>query len=777
MTDYRHEDRYIFENIQRAVQLHEKYISVSCQNVGIQHDYGWEAAPAKLNITQDTHEQIELLSSNVNTANTPRYPERSESHSFVTITPLSLIPSDTGSRTEGSTDDAIQHVSHSLSDLDIRTTSRPTSPKSLTPQATNTLSSNPLSFAIADLYSIPQPRPMINAGRTYCLHAYDLERITLPPSISWNLQLCEDGIYRVYSSLSTVDEESSSDTDPNPLFEVPTIKEFYQDLEFLMSMVSDGPTKTFCFRRLKYLDSLFSMYCLLNEASEINEQKQVPHRDFYNVRKVDTHIHHSSCMNQKHLLRFIKSKLKKCPKDIVIYRDNKYLTLEQVFESLNLTAYDLSIDTLDMHAHKDSFHRFDKFNTKYNPIGESRLREIFLKTDNLIQGRYLSELSKEVISDLEASRYQMAEYRISIYGKSIDEWDKLAAWIYDNQIFSDSIRWMIQLPRLYNVYKEGKVLSSFEDIIVNVFKPLFEVTLDPSSHPKLYVMLQRVVGFDSVDDESKPEKRIHKKFPYPKYWTTSLNPPYSYYLYYLYSNLASLNQLRHARHMNTFSIRPHSGEAGDVEHLAAAFLLSSGISHGIVLRKAPTLQYLYYLCQLGIAMSPLSNNALFLNYERNPFPHYFRVGMNVSLSTDDPLQFHYTKEPLIEEYSVAAQIWKLSSADMCEICRNSVLQSGFEAGFKKQWLGEKFDKENDIKKTNVPGIRVKFRETTLQREKVWIYTFGKAIGDGDSLSYTFNMPRISRMLASATSTVSPPLLNAEINHEDIDDEEHAHMME
>ena len=65
-----------------------------------------------------------------------------------------------------------------------------------------------------------------------------------------------------------------------------------------------------------------------------------------------------------------------------------------MFQSLHLTAYDLSIDTLDMHAHQDSFHRFDKFNLKYNPIGESRLREIFLKTDNLIHGRYLAELTK-----------------------------------------------------------------------------------------------------------------------------------------------------------------------------------------------------------------------------------------------------------------------------------------------------------------------------------------------------------------------------------------------
>ena len=59
-------------------------------------------------------------------------------------------------------------------------------------------------------------------------------------------------------------------------------------------------------------------------------------------------------------------------------------------------------------------------------------------------------------------------------------------------------------------------------------------------------------------------------------------------------------------------------------------------------------------------MSPLSNNSLFLNYPRSPFPDYLARGLNVSLSTDDPLQFHFTKEPLMEEYSIAAQIWKLS---------------------------------------------------------------------------------------------------------------------
>ena len=114
-------------------------------------------------------------------------------------------------------------------------------------------------------------------------------------------------------------------------------------------------------------------------------------------------------MNQKHLLRFIKKKLKTEGDNVVIFRDGKYLTLAQVFESLKLTAYDLSVDTLDVHADNTTMHRFDRFNLKYNPIGESRLREIFMKTDNLIKGRYLAEITHELMDDL-------AEYVLVLYG-------------------------------------------------------------------------------------------------------------------------------------------------------------------------------------------------------------------------------------------------------------------------------------------------------------------------------------------------------------------------
>jgi AMP deaminase len=413
--------------------------------------------------------------------------------------------------------------------------------------------------------------------------------------------------------------------------------------------------------------------------------------------------------------------MKKYPDEIVLYRDGKHLTLAEVFESINLTAYDLSIDTLDMHAHKDSFHRFDKFNLKYNPIGESRLRTIFLKSDNFIKGRYLAEITKEVIADLESSKYQMVEWRISIYGRSLDEWDKLAAWVIDNKLFSHNVRWLIQIPRLYDVYKASGMMSSFEQIIKNVFQPLFEVTKDPSSHPKLHVFLQRVIGFDSVDDESKVERRLFKKFPVPKVWDSKQNPPYTYWIYYLFANLTSLNHMRKLQGFNTFVLRPHCGEAGDSEHLAVAALCCHSISHGLLLRKVPLLQYIFYLEQIGIAMSPLSNNALFLAYERNPFYQYFKRGLNVSLSTDDPLQFAFTKEPLIEEYAVAAQIYKLSSVDMCELAKNSVKQSGYEASVKQQWLGHNFHlpgaRGNAMVKTNVPDRREEFRHHTLLEER------------------------------------------------------------
>lgn len=167
--------------------------------------------------------------------------------------------------------------------------------------------------------------------------------LPLPQESEFAFRLDENGVYQVF-------ENEAADKANTPVVGVPTIKDFYLDLEQILSTSSDGPSKSFAFRRLQYLEGKFNLYTLLNEYQETADTKRVPHRDFYNVRKVDTHVHHSACMNQKHLLRFIKSKMKKSQHEYVLFRDGKNLTLDEVFKSINLTAYDLSIDTLDMHV-------------------------------------------------------------------------------------------------------------------------------------------------------------------------------------------------------------------------------------------------------------------------------------------------------------------------------------------------------------------------------------------------------------------------------------------
>lgn len=57
-------------------------------------------------------------------------------------------------------------------------------------------------------------------------------------------------------------------------------------------------------------------------------------------------------------------------------------------------------------------------------------------------------LFQEVAADLEESKYQNAELRLSVYGKSADEWEKLAKWAHNFQVYSDNIRWLVQMPRL-----------------------------------------------------------------------------------------------------------------------------------------------------------------------------------------------------------------------------------------------------------------------------------------------------------------------------------------
>ncbi|KAE8293150.1 AMP deaminase 1 [Larimichthys crocea] len=506
----------------------------------------------------------------------------------------------------------------------------------------------------------------------------------LPKDLGYVARM-KDGLIYVYNDAAAADKHQPKD------LPCPDYNTFIDDMNFLIALIAQGPTKTYCHRRLKFLMSKFNVHEMLNEMEEMKELKMNPHRDFYNCRKVDTHIHAAACMNQKHLLRFIKKSYRVDADRVVHNLKGREVTMKELFESLHLHPYDLTVDSLDVHAGRQTFQRFDKFNAKYNPVGASELRDLYLKTENHISGEYFATIIKEVASDLEDAKYQ---------------------------VFSPNLKWMIQVPRIYDIFRGRNFVPHFGKMLENIFLPVFQATIDPQSNPDLSIFLKHVTGFDSVDDESKHSGHMFStKSPKPEEWDIVKNPSYTYYIYYMYANIAVLNQLRRQRGMNTFTFRPHCGEAGAVTHLLASFMTADNISHGLNLKKSPVLQYLYFLTQIPIAMSPLSNNSLFLEYAKNPLLEFHKKGLVVSLSTDDPMQFHYTKEPLMEEYAIAAQVFKLSTCDMCEISRSSVLQSALSHEEKCHFLGQDYLKEgpegNDIRKTNVAQIRMAYRFETL----------------------------------------------------------------
>ena len=525
----------------------------------------------------------------------------------------------------------------------------------------------------------------------------------------------QDGVYRV------VDGEKGTDLVP-----IQSVSQFHADLDQLWAFAKQTVVKDRCFKRLSILEQWNELHSVLNRNLEEESTMDEP-TDFFDVSKVDTHIHLDASYTAQHLLQFMKRKLELCSEDVVEEdKDGQPVTLGSVFKELGLSKKCLTVDKMNVsNAHK-MYHRFDNFNNAYNPFGQERLRTIFMSTSNLQKGKYFAEIISEVFEKSKKSGVKM-EPRITLFGRYQHEWNDLAEWTAFHGFLRDDVRWVVQVPRIYQLWKQTGDLESFQDMIDNTFRPLFEATLHPETNPVLTRFLEHVVAFDSVDDESKFDvlRVPNESFLPPSDWKDNSPPPYSYYMYYTYANLYTLNVLREIRGMSTFSLRPHAGESGPTHHLATAFLLARSVNHGINLMSSPTLQYLYYLSQIGLAMSPISNNNLFLPLADNPFETFFKRGLLVTLSTDDPMQFHSTSQPLMEEYTVAKQFWKLTSTDMCELARNSVLQSGFPFYDKRRMLGPTYylpgPEGNTVSRTNISNIRISFRHEVLQHELKFVW--------------------------------------------------------
>lgn len=511
---------------------------------------------------------------------------------------------------------------------------------------------------------------------------------------------------------------------------LPTIDEFGHDIDYIRRICDSIEVKEFAQRRLELLEHKFMLHLALNHANEAGttENQASTNRDIYQAVKVDTHIHMAAGMTPRQVLQFLKKKMVSNPNDIVSKKGDNIQTLASALKSSGITEA-LTVDQLNVQADYTLFERFDNFNNKYNPMANPDLRTLLLKTENYMNGRYFAELIHMCFDSYKSDKATYAENRLSIYGINLNEWSKLAGWFDTHGMASKHNKWIIQIPRVYRVFRSNNVIGSFHQFLFNIFKPLWEASLHPAKYPSIHNFLKHVSGFDSVDNEATIDRPFRPVLPTE--WTSADNPPYNYYLYYFFANIRTLNEFRARRGFSTFDFRPHCGESGADDHLHGAFLTADGICHGINLKNDPSIQYLYYLTQIGLHVSPLSNNALFVRFINNPFPVLFRRGLSVSLSTDDPLIFHQTEEPLIEEYSVAARVWGLSPNDLCEIARYSVLHSGFDDDFKRASIGDRWYMSsslgNDPHRTHLSDIRVAYRFETYHTEVAFLES---VVGEG-----------------------------------------------
>ena len=100
--------------------------------------------------------------------------------------------------------------------------------------------------------------------------------------------------------------------------------------------------------------------------------------------KIDNHIHLAAAASAKQFVSFVGEKLEKEGDTVVT---GKGQTLSEVFQMHGLSADHMTIDAFNVLADYSVYQRFDNFNSKYSPFSLAEVRKIFLKVNNVIEGR------------------------------------------------------------------------------------------------------------------------------------------------------------------------------------------------------------------------------------------------------------------------------------------------------------------------------------------------------------------------------------------------------
>lgn len=309
--------------------------------------------------------------------------------------------------------------------------------------------------------------------------------------------------------------------------DVPTFIEFKRNFEQCLRIIQDRNLSIFSEKRLQYLLNKFPVFQYLKSKEEMRQSKNVPHKDFYNCRKIDLNLLLSGCFSQWQLTEFIWSKLEKEPNKIIYQTSNgRHITLIQLFkvdfEEANIFSSGLKIiDDSFLEWYKVIYlakHHLINSESETNIDSRDKqfrhylIAKTFLEFDNYINGEYLAELlQKFLIKPLETSKYQLCQLSVDFQSyfhdgnSDVDNWWMVFAnWLNHYGLYSNSIRWNVRISRIYpELYHTGKI-KNFQDFLDLIFKPLFNAKsyLHKSLGPVLSRFLSRVASFDLCIQDS-----------------------------------------------------------------------------------------------------------------------------------------------------------------------------------------------------------------------------------------------------------------------------------
>ena len=497
---------------------------------------------------------------------------------------------------------------------------------------------------------------------------------------------------------------------------------FAEKIDIFWKVCTKRENTNKCTRRLVDYYKEFKKYKENNYVLE-NQELAESDIDFYDLKKIDNHIHLSALMTSNELKKYmIKEQLSRKKQNITVFKMNTM------------------IDNKNIHFNNSCRDRFDfnDFNNKYfigkkgNKDSFKNLRQCFLKTNyGKNKLKYINTSNKKlnlhnlgsfncnkshyatitkIVSNIRNNQNTHLDLRISLYGKGEKELNNLASWFVKNNLQKiNNIDWYIQIPRIPHILLKEQLLNSTDkfSVLINWYNNIFDPIKKAykSRDNKLLTFLNKVKGFDSVDNEAEYETKYYRdigtKINNKKIKikiNNKRNPfTYSMYLYFLWYYIGDLNKnIKNTREI--FSLRPHCGELGPEHHLLTAYLLTDSICHGINLidtnsskitnplkvletNKNNTLLYLYCREKLGCAIAPISNNYLTRGYKCLHLDLLFNLGLNMSISSDDPLMFHLTEDPLLEDIIMVKNLYLLSFTDLVELINNSYIING---NFKPQ---------------------------------------------------------------------------------------------